>query len=156
MHTPIANPAVFLRSRVYYVLPGNTTTLEARVHASSSSMAVVRWYHANRIINDANENSYTASSEGDIYRLEVNSVSESELGRYTVVVTLDGRMANDTTTLSYPGMYLHCCKYTSYMSPRVYTLDVTSMRMINAIIFLKLRTSYCNDHSIISHSQRRR
>ena len=114
VHIPTANPAVFLRSRFYYVLPGNTTTLEARVHASSSSMAVVRWYHANRLINDASENSYTASSEGDIYRLEVNSVSESELGKYTVVVTLDGRMANDTTTLSYPGMYLymyyHCCK----------------------------------------------
>ena len=77
--------------------------LEARVHASPSNMVDVRWYHEDRFIDDANDDRYTASSEGDIYRLEVNEVSESELGRYTVVISLNGLNATDSVQLRFSG-----------------------------------------------------
>ena len=74
-------------------------------------MTVVRWYHEERLIDIANEPSYTASSNGDIYSLQVNSVSETELGKYTVVVSLDGLNATDSVTLSFAGKSFHskCC-----------------------------------------------
>ena len=71
-------------------------------------MTVVRWYHEERLIDIANEPSYTASSDGDIYSLQVNSVSETELGKYTVVVSLDGLNATDSVTLSFAGKSFHC------------------------------------------------
>ena len=71
-------------------------------------MVDVRWYHEDRFIDDANDDRYTASSEGDIYRLEVNSVSESELGRYTVVISLNGLNATDSVQLRIHGMLFQC------------------------------------------------
>ena len=103
-HSPsTVNPDVIIQSEVQYVLAGNSTTLEARVFASPLNQAVVKWYHRGRLIDDATESSYTATSVGDSYRLTVHGVSENEVGEYTIVVTLAGRNATDRITLSHPG-----------------------------------------------------
>ena len=67
------NPAVIIQSEVQNVLPGpgSSATLEARVFASTSESAVVQWYHRRRLIDDATESSYTATSAGDSYRQTV-------------------------------------------------------------------------------------
>ena len=88
-----------------YVLPGNTTTLEARVHATPQNQASVRWYHEERFINDATEPRYTVSSDGDIYRLVVSNIGNNEVGRYTIVASLNGVSTNDTALISFPRTY---------------------------------------------------
>ena len=102
-----ANPDVIIQSEIQYVLTGSSTTLEARVFASAPESAVVQWYHRERLINDATEAKYTATSAGDLYRLTVHGVSENEVGEYTIVVTLNGRNATDRITLNLPGTWLH-------------------------------------------------
>ena len=97
------NPAVVIRSRVQYVLAGHSTTLEARVFASPAESAVVQWYHEGRLIDDANEADYTINSRGDIRMLTVDSVSEDEIGRYTVEVILNGVNVTDQISLEFPG-----------------------------------------------------
>ena len=87
------------------MLAGNSTMLEARVFSSPSDSALVQWYHKGRLIDTANEARYVASSDGDIRRLEVNRVSENELGEYMIVVSLNGLNATDRITLNFPGMY---------------------------------------------------
>ena len=99
------NPSVVIRSREQYVLSGTSTTLEARVFASPSDSATVRWYHRGTLIDDVNDNRYTASSEGDIHRLRVSSVSETETGEYTIVVSLNGVNSTDSISLNFPGLY---------------------------------------------------
>ena len=74
--------------------------------ASPLSQAVVQWYHEGRLIDDATESSYTASSDGDLYRLRVNGVSENEVGEYTIVVTLNGVNATDEIALHFPGTHI--------------------------------------------------
>ena len=64
----------------------------------------MRWYHRGTLIDIANDNGYTTSSSGDIYSLTVSSVSEAEIGDYTIVVSLNGVTANDTIRLAFPGM----------------------------------------------------
>ena len=96
-----ANPAVVIQSRVQYVLPGTSTTLEARVSPPDS--AVVQWYHEGRLIDDASEAEYTATSSGDIRMLTVVSVSENEIGEYTIVVTFNGVNATDGILMEFPG-----------------------------------------------------
>ena len=100
-----ANPAVFIQSRVQYVLAGNSTTLEATVYASPADLALVQWYHERTFINTLNETGYTASQHGDIHTLEIESVSENELGEYTIVVTLEGLNATDDIILKFLGSY---------------------------------------------------
>ena len=80
----------------------------ARVFASASpaNLTQVNWYHEGRLIVDINEERYTAKSDGEIYQLELNSVSESELGRYEIVVSLNGVNATDTIQVRFPGMSL--------------------------------------------------
>ena len=73
--------------------------------ASPTESAVVVWYHKGRLIDDANEPQYTATSSGDIHRLMVASVGENEVGEYTIVVTLDGLNATDGIVLNFPGTY---------------------------------------------------
>ena len=97
------NPAVVIRSRVQYVLAGHSTTLEARVFASPAESAVVQWYHEGRLIDDANETDYTINSRGDICMLTVDSVSKDKIGRYTVVVILNGVNVTDQISLEFPG-----------------------------------------------------
>ena len=98
-----ANPAVIIQSRVQYVLAGTSTTLEARVFASPPESAIVQWYHEGRLIDDASESEYTASSSGDIHMLTVDSVSPNELGEYRIVVVLNGLNATDEILLHFPG-----------------------------------------------------
>ena len=98
-----ANPVIIIRSRVQYVLAGHSTTLEARVFASPAESAVVQWYHEGRLIDDANEADYTINSRGDIRMLTVDSVSEDEIGRYTVEVILNGVNVTDQISLEFPG-----------------------------------------------------
>ena len=98
-----ANPAVIIQSQVQYVLPDSSTTLEARVFASPLDQAVVQWYHRGRLINDNAEIPYTASSNGDLYRLTVNSVSGNEVGEYSIVVSLNGLRASDRITVLFSG-----------------------------------------------------
>ena len=74
--------------------------------ATPSDSATVRWYHQGTLIDDVIDNRYTASSEGDIHRLRVSSVSEAETGEYTIVVSLNGVTANDTTVLAFLGIYV--------------------------------------------------
>ena len=71
---------------------------------SPSNSALVQWYHNGRLIDTANEARYMASSDGDIRRLEVNRVSENELGEYMIVVSLNGLNATDRIALNFPGM----------------------------------------------------
>ena len=73
--------------------------------ASPSDSATVRWYHRGTLIDDVNDNRYTASSEGDIHRLRVSSVSETETGEYTIVVSLNGVNSTDSISLNFPGLY---------------------------------------------------
>ena len=102
-----ANPVVIIQSEVQYVLPGpgSSATLEARVFASPPESAVVQWYHRGRLIDDATESLYAATSAGDSYRLTVHGVSENEVGEYTIVVTLNGRNATDRITLLLTGKH---------------------------------------------------
>ena len=102
--TPTANPAVVIHSRFRYILPGNSTTLEARVFASPPDSATVRWYHKERLISPSTEVKYRATSTGDIYQLEVTNIGQNEVGLYRIVVSLNGASANDTIMLSFPGM----------------------------------------------------
>ena len=92
-----------IHSRFQYVLPGNSTALEARVFASPAESATITWYHNERLINTS-EVRYRATSDGDIYRLEVNNVTQNVVGLYRIVVSLNGMSANDTIMLSFPGM----------------------------------------------------
>ena len=98
-----ANPAVIIQSRVQYVLASTSTTLEARVFASPPEPAIVQWYHEGRLIDDANEAQYTATSSGDIHMLTVDSVSVNEIGEYTIVVILNEVNATDGILLDFPG-----------------------------------------------------
>ena len=95
---------MIIQSRFQYVLHGRSTALEARVLVSSPESAIVAWYHQGIPIDVASDTRYTTTTDGNVYRLEVNSVSESEVGLYRIVVTLDGRSANDTIMLGFPGM----------------------------------------------------
>ena len=71
--------------------------------ASPPESAVVQWYHEGRLIDDASESQYTATSSGDIHMLTVNSVSANEIGEYTIVVILNGVNATDGILLDFPG-----------------------------------------------------
>ena len=95
---------MIIQSRFQYVLRGRSTALEAKVFASPPESAIVMWYHQETLINAASDARYTTRTVGDIYRLEVNSVSESEVGLYRIVVSLNGMSANDTIMLGFPGM----------------------------------------------------
>ena len=72
--------------------------------ASPAESAVVQWYHEGRLIDDANEADYTINSRGDIRMLTVDSVSKDEIGRYTVVVILNGVNVTDQISLEFPGI----------------------------------------------------
>ena len=102
--TCTANPAVVFRSSVQYVLRGTSTTLEARVFASPPNTATVSWHHRGTLIDVANDARYAMSSSGDIYSLTVSSVSQAEVGEYTIVVSLNGVDTNDTIMLDLLGM----------------------------------------------------
>ena len=80
----------------------------ARVFASASppSLTHVNWYHKGKLIDDISDERYTARSEGDIYQLELNNVSSNELGKYEIVVSLNGVNATDTIQVRFPGMLL--------------------------------------------------
>ena len=84
------------------MLRGDTTTLEARVFASPNN-ATIMWYYQGTLIDIANDPRYTASSSGDIYSLTVSSVSETEIGEYTIVVSLNGINSSDTVRLNFLG-----------------------------------------------------
>ena len=109
-------------------------------------MTVLRWYHEERLIDTANEPSYTASSNGDIYSLQVNSVSETELGKYTVVVSLNGLNATDSVRLRFPGKYF-CCSY-------IYIHVVASATKTTRLFSTSLnRATISKRNTIFSHCQ---
>jgi hypothetical protein len=89
---------------------GNSTTIiEATVHASpADSAVVVQWYHNATLIDTSNDTGYTTSQDGSRHRLEIESVSESELGEYTIVVSIDGVNATDEIILKFHGEYFYC------------------------------------------------
>ena len=74
------------------------------MYASPADSALVQWYYEGRLIDILNETGYTASHDGDIHRLEIDSVGESELGEYAIVVSLDGSNATDEITLKLLGI----------------------------------------------------
>ena len=83
--------------------------LTARVFTSASvaNLTRVNWYHEGRRIDDVREERYTARSEGDTYQLELNNVSNNELGKYEIVVSLNGVNATDAIQVRFPGT-CHC------------------------------------------------
>ena len=106
-----ANPAVFIQSNIQYVLAGNSTTIEATVHASPADSALVQWYHNATLINTLNDTRYSTSQDGSAHRLEIENVSDNELGEYEVVVSVGGVNASDEITLEFFGEYTFCLNF---------------------------------------------
>ena len=114
-----ANPAVFIQSEVQYVLAGNSTIVEASVYASPADSALVKWYHGTRFIDLLNVTDYSTSvsQDGDVHRLEIESVGETELGEYLIVVTLGELNASDEILLTFLGKLLvnpSLCYWSTY------------------------------------------
>lgn len=103
-----ANPAAFIQPTFQYILAGNSTTIEATVYASPADSALVQWYHEERFIDTINNTNYTvtASDDGYIQRLTVNSVGEGELGEYTILVSLNDSNATDKVILIFLGRFI--------------------------------------------------
>lgn len=118
------------------MLSGTSTTLEARVFASPSNTATVSWYHRGALLDPANDARYTTSSSGDMYSLTVSSVSEAEVGEYTIVVSLNGVTANDTIMLTFPGMYK-------------FVLCPLQLAEPLTLLFLYHSATYCHGQSIV-------
>ena len=78
------------------------------MHASPADSAVVQWYHNATLINTSNETGYSTSTsqDGSRHRLEIDSVSESELGVYVIVLSIDGDNATDEIILKFHGEYI--------------------------------------------------
>lgn len=76
------------------------------VSASPVNLTHVNWYHKGRLIDHINEERYRARSDGEIYQLELNNVSENELGKYEILVSLNGMNVTDTIQVRFPGMYV--------------------------------------------------
>ena len=74
------------------------------MYASPADSALVQWYHNATHINTLNDTVYTTrSQDGGTHRLEIENVSENELGEYVIVVSIDGVNATDEITLEFIG-----------------------------------------------------
>ena len=78
------------------------------MHVFPADSAVVQWYHNATLIDASIETGYSTSTsqDGSRHRLEIDSVGESELGEYVIVVSIDGANATDEIILKFHGEYI--------------------------------------------------
>ena len=102
-HAHTANPAVFISTKLKYVLPGDSSTLIATVYAFPQEDAIAEWYLNGQRINIDSDNRYSSNTDGNQYTLQLRSVDASLLGEYEIVVTVQGQNSSDFVNLTFPG-----------------------------------------------------
>ena len=77
----------------------------ATVHSSSQTALQVDWYYQGVLLDPASDTRYSegVTESGSVHFLSVMNVDSDVLGRYSVVVVVDGRNATDTVWLMFPG-----------------------------------------------------
>ena len=111
-HTHTANVAVIISPESRFVLPGNTTSLVATVHANPSPNTA-GWYLNNEQITPGNRDGtiYSITMNSTRYTLKIQNIQESRLGEYEFVATVGNQTARDSITLTFPGgfafLYYH-------------------------------------------------
>ena len=85
--------------------------IEVTVHTTSPSPLTIQWFHEGNLIDTSGGDAryQVNSTSAGVQTLSVVSVEEGLLGRYDVVVSVEGRSGNATARLLFAGKCVCVC-----------------------------------------------